>query len=37
MPVWLFRTLAWVLGIMALLDQLGSAALLRHRSTPLEG
>ena len=37
MPVWLFRTLAWVLGILALLDQLGSAALLRHRSTPLEG
>ena len=37
MPVWLFRTLAWVLGILALLDQLGSAALLRHRPTPLEG
>ena len=37
MPVWLFRTLAWVLGILALLDQLGSAAILQRRPTRLEG
>ena len=37
MPVWMFETLAWVLGILAVLDQLGSAALLRRRPTRLEG
>ena len=37
MPVWLFETLAWVLGILALLDQLGSAAILQRRPTRLEG
>ena len=37
MPVWLFKTLAWVFGVLAVLDQAGSAALLRRRPTRLEG
>lgn len=37
MPVWLFRTVAWVVGILSVLDQLGSAAILRRQPTRLEG
>ena len=37
LPVWLIKTLAWVLGVLAVLDQLGSAAVLRHRPSRLEG
>ena len=37
LPVWLMKTLAWVLGVLAVLDQLGSAAILRHHPTRLEG
>ena len=37
LPVWLIKTLAWVLGVLAVLDQLGSAAVLRHHPTRLEG
>ena len=37
LPGWLMKTLAWVLGIQAVLDQAGSAAILRRRTTRLEG
>lgn len=37
MPVLLIKILAWVLGVLAVLDQLGSAAILSHRATRLEG
>ena len=37
LPAWLYKALAWGLGILAVLDQAGSAALLRRRPTRLEG
>lgn len=37
LPVWLMKTLAWVLGVLAVLDQLGSVAILAHHPTRLEG
>ncbi len=34
LPDWLMKGMAWVFGILAVLDQLGSAAILGHRPIP---
>ena len=37
LPLWLMKTMAWTLGALAVLDQLGSCAIMAHHPTRLAG